>query len=249
MDALISKKTSVLSLKEKLITQEQKIRSQMTCVMTQLSEIEELIAAQSALDEKVSALLSSAPPKRGPKKLTEMTPEERAEHDARIAARRARAATHAESEPVTETTSSAASVTGSDSEEKKKSYKSWMPWALKNEFKTDDLFYVTYKGLTTTLSGLWSEDKYYLCSPLIAPIPEGWTTEKGQKHGYGVPIKWDAPTHAAALVKAAHGAPMRPNKNGTDYKGPDAAPADVKIRMGDKMISVYDLKIPEVVVA
>jgi hypothetical protein len=141
MDALTSKKTSLLSLKEKLSVNEQKIRSQMGCVMTQLSEIEELISAQSALDEKVSALLSSAPPKssapqkkRGPKKLSEMTPEERAEHDARIAARSAaRAAARTESDPVTETTSSAASVTGSDSEEKKKkAYKSWTPWAVEN---------------------------------------------------------------------------------------------------------------------
>ena len=246
MDALISKKTSLLSLKEKLSVNEQKIRSQMGCVMSQLSEIEELISAQSALDEKVSALLSSAPPKkRGPKKLSEMTTEERAEHDAAVAARaESRKAAHSEA-------TSSDSVSGSDSEEKKKKYKSWTPWALENEFKTDDLFYVTYKGLTTTLTGLWSDDAktYYLCSPLIAPIPEGWTAEKGQKHGYGVPIKWDAPTHAAALVKAAHGAPIRQYKNGTDHKGPDAGPADVKIRMGDKMVSVYEIKAPEVVVA
>ena len=226
MDTLISKKTSLLSLKEKLLVNEQKIRSQIGCVMTQLSEIEELISAQSALDEKVSAILSSGPPKK------------RSPKEARAEAR-------------TEPTSSAGSVSGSDSEEKKKKYKSWTPWALENEFKTDDLFYVTYKGLTTTLTGLWSDDAktYYLCSPLIAPIPEGWTAEKGKKHGYGVPIKWDAPTHVAALVKAAHGAPIRQYKNGTDHKGPDAGPADVKIRMGDKMVSVYEIKAPEVVVA
>lgn len=231
MDTLISKKTSLLSLKEKLTAQEQKIRSQMGCVMSQLSEIEELIAAQTALDEKVSALLSSPPPKkRGQKKITEVAAEERAEQP-------------------TEERAEASSVSGSDSEEKKKkSYKSWMPWAIENNFKTGDLFYVNYKGLTTALSGLWENEKYYLCSPLIAQIPEGWTAEKGLKHGYTVPIKWDSPTHAAALVKAAHGAQITKNKAGNEHKGPDAGPADVKIRIGEKYVAVYDLKTPEIVI-
>ena len=235
MDALISKKTSLISLKEKLVTQEQKIRSQMGCVMSQLSEIEDLIAAQSALDEKVSAMLSSAPPnvqkKRGPKKLIEMTPEERAEHDATIAARAAR--------------SSASSVTGSDSEEKKKKvYKSWIPWALENNFKTDDQFYVSYKGLITTLSGLWEDNVYYLCSPLIATAPKDMSPEQAARLGYGVPIKRDSPTMAAMLVKAAHGC------TSTDQKGygPNSSPSDIKIRVGEKLVAVYDLKAPEIVV-
>ena len=244
MDALISKKTSLLSRNEKLIAEEQKIRSQMGYVMSQLSGIEELISAQSALDEKVSALISSAPPKaqkkRGPKKLSEMTPEELAKHNEVVAARAAsRAASRAG-------TSSASSVTGSDSEEKKKKvYKSWIPWALENDFKTDDHFYVSYKGLTTTLSGLWEDNVYYLCSPLIAPAPKDMPTEQATRLGYGVPIKRDSPTMAAMLVKAALGCTSIDKKG----FGPGASPSDIKIRIGEKLVGVYDLKTPEVVVA
>ena len=196
----------------------------MDCVTTQLSEIEELMAAQSALDEKVSAVLSSAPPKKGGlKNLIKMTPEERA-------------------------ASSAASVVSSDSEEKKKKmYKSWTPWALENAFKTGDHFYVSYKGQKAELTGRWSDDEksYFLCSDLIATAPADMSPEQATRLGYGVPIVRDSPTMAAMLVKAALGCKSIDKKG----FGPGASPSDIKIRIGDRLVGVYDLKTPVVVVA
>ena len=121
-----------------------------------------------------------------------------------------------------------------EAEKEKRTYKSWNPWALEKEFETGHLFSVFYKEKETVLTGIWEAGRYFLCSELIAPCPEGWTAEKAAEKGYGVPIKWDSPTHAAALVKAAQGAPIN-KKN----QGPDAGPADVKFRVAGKLVSVY----------
>ena len=223
-----------------LIAEKKKIEEKIAHLM----KIEELDLKISALQAEKNALISEAPElsseallekkravKRGPKKISEMTPEERVKHEAACAARRAKKEAKAES-------------VSSDSEKKRKS---WTPWALENGFKTGDHFYVNYEGLTTTLSGLWEDDVYYLCSPLIAQPSKEVSPEKVASSGYGLPIKKDSPTFAAMLVKAAHGCTSVDDKG----YGPRAQPNDVKIRVGDKMVGVYKITPPpiEVVVA
>ena len=81
-----------------------------------------------------------------------------------------------------------------------------------------------YKGRKTVLNGNWENGKYYLCGApdVIPPLPEGCSIEMARKHGWGVQIKWDCPTHAASLVKMAFGAKI--NKKG---RGANASPRDV----------------------
>jgi hypothetical protein len=154
------------------------------------------------------------------------------EHKAKMKAGREAAAAKKAAEAAEAAGADAAG--GGAVEAPKKTHKKWNPWALTMGFKTGDLFSVVYKGNETMLTGLWEDERYFLCSDLIAPCPEGWTAKDALDSGYGVPIKWDAPTGAAALVKYAQGAPMN-KKN----RGPDACPADVKIRVAGKLISVY----------
>ena len=118
----------------------------------------------------------------------------------------------------------------------KKTKHSWRAWVLEKGFKNGDLFFVSYKENQATLTGLWENEKYYLCSDLIAPIPEGFSAEAATRHGWGCPIKWDCPTHAAALIKMCYGAPLNTAKG---YHGACAVPKDIKYLVGQKMISVY----------
>lgn len=203
--------------------------------IAQLMKIDELEMKISALQAEKEALISEIsgvseerPKKRGPKKLSEMTTEELAKHEAAVAARKLK-------KSVAPPPSLASSSDAEDSVTKKK-YKNWTSWALEKEFKTGDSFYVPYKGVLTTLTGLWENNVYYLCSDLIAPIPEGWSNEKGLHHGYGVAVKKNSPTMAAAFVKASCGAPL-----GSKGFHPDASPSDVKTRVGDKLVGVYDI--------
>ena len=119
--------------------------------------------------------------------------------------------------------------------QKKKNHR-WNPWAREMGFKTGNCFYVSYKGQDTELTGLWENEKYYLCGPpdVIPKRPDGCSDEEAAKHGWGVPIKWDAPNHVAALVKMAFGAPITMKNHGAG-----AGPRDVKYIVGGVRTSVY----------
>ena len=128
------------------------------------------------------------------------------------------------SSPMADEVESSSQVVAPQPEPPKKKKVSWTPWAESKGFKTHSIFFVRYKGNEVMLTGLWENEKYYLCGPpdVIPPRPEDSSDEMAEKNGWGVQIKWDCPTHAASLVKMALGAKI--NKRG---RGADASPGDV----------------------
>lgn len=133
---------------------------------------------------------------------------------------------------------SSSQVVAPQPEPPKKKKVSWTPWAESKGFETHSIFFVRYKGNEVMLTGLWENEKYYLCGPpdVIPPRPEDSSDEMAEKNGWGVQIKWDCPTHAASLVKMALGAKI--NKRG---RGADASPGDVFfLSSTGARVSVYE---------
>jgi hypothetical protein len=82
--------------------------------------------------------------------------------------------------------------------------KVWPAWARAHGLGNDQVFRLKHKSGYVYLRGVWEGNNYFLTSPRIAPIPVGREAE-AEKNGWGVPIKWDSPTHAVALVKMSLG--------------------------------------------
>ena len=95
--------------------------------------------------------------------------------------------------------------------------KVWPAWARAHGLGNDQVFRIKHKNQHVYLKGVWEGEKYFLTCPRIAPIPPGREAE-AEKNGWGVPIKWDSPTHAVSLVKMSLGVPLEACKNSQAYE-------------------------------
>ena len=117
---------------------------------------------------------------------------------------------------------------------KKTPRRSWSKWAKVNNLKNTSVFRVRYKGTITPVRGEWQDQKYYLLSDRVAPIPVGREAD-AEKNGWGSPIKWDCPTHVVALIKMSHGAKL--NKRG---RAPDSSPYELELlRENGQYLGIY----------
>jgi len=95
--------------------------------------------------------------------------------------------------------------------------KVWPAWARSHGLRNDQAFRLKHKTGYVYLRGTWEGDKYFLSCPRIAPVPQG-RDEEAEKNGWGVPIKWDSPTHAVALVKMSLGDDLVTSKKAQAYE-------------------------------
>ena len=95
--------------------------------------------------------------------------------------------------------------------------KIWPAWAKAHSLGNDQVFRIKHKNEHVYLKGVWEGEKYFLTCPRIAPVPPGREAD-AEKNGWGVPIKWDTPTHAVALVKMSIGVPLEACKNSQAYE-------------------------------
>jgi hypothetical protein len=108
--------------------------------------------------------------------------------------------------------------------------KVWPAWARAHGLGNNQAFRLKHKSGYVYLKGSWEGNKYFLTSPRIAPIPVGREAE-AEKNGWGVPIKWDSPTHAVALVKMSLGVALEPGRQ----RGPEAQAYELEYLRGSHM--------------